>query len=146
MRAVIQRVNKAAVEINGTTHAQINKGILVLIAFAKEDTDNTIEKFVQKIINLRIFSDEQGLMNLSIKDIEGEVLAVSQFTLYADTKKGNRPSFFDSAKPDIAKPLYEKFLYALQKNYPNKIKSGIFGADMKVHLINNGPVTIILEA
>jgi D-tyrosyl-tRNA(Tyr) deacylase len=145
MRAIIQRVKKAAVEIEGKTHAETGKGLLIFIAFTHHDADSEIEKFVHKILQLRIFPGEKGLMNLSVKEVNGEILIISQFTLYANTHKGNRPSFFDAAKPQTAMPLYEKFISTMQSNYPDKIKCGVFGADMKVHLINDGPVTIILE-
>ena len=143
MRAIIQRVKNASVEIDNEIFSEINKGLLVLIAFENEDNNNDISWLVNKIINLRIFSDKRGKMNLSVKDIEGEILLVSQFTLFASTKKGNRPSFMKSAKPEKAIPLYNKFINNVSEEI--NTKTGEFGADMKVSLINDGPVTIFID-
>lgn len=146
MRVVIQRVEKASVSINNTIRSQIGKGLLVLIGIEDIDTTEDIEWLCSKITNLRVFNDENGIMNLSVKDINAEILAVSQFTLYASTKKGNRPSYIRASKPDIATPLYEKFCDTLDKNIKNKLKTGKFGADMQISLINDGPVTIMIDS
>lgn len=146
MRVVIQRVEKASVSINNTIRSQIGKGLLVLIGIEDIDTTEDIEWLCSKITNLRVFNDENGIMNLSVKDINAEILAVSQFTLYASTKKGNRPSYIRASKPDIAMPLYEKFCDTLDKNIKNKLKTGKFGADMQISLINDGPVTIMIDS
>ena len=144
MRAVVQRVKNSRVKVKDKIIGEISKGLLILLAVHKDDNEEIIKKLVNKIINLRIFSDNNNKMNLSVKDIRGEILVISQFTLYADTKKGNRPSFIKSAKPEKAIPLYEKFvLYIKQAGL--KVKTGEFGAMMDVELINDGPVTIILE-
>ncbi|HOZ50726.1 MAG TPA: D-aminoacyl-tRNA deacylase [Chitinophagaceae bacterium] len=146
MRAVIQRVSEAKVTIDGSIKDSIGKGLLILLGIEHDDTETDIEWLSAKIVNMRIFSDENGLMNLSIKEVEGEILLISQFTLHASTKKGNRPSFIQAAKPDIAIPLYEKMILQLEKDIEKKIGTGIFGADMKVALINDGPVTIIIDS
>lgn len=146
MRAVIQRVNHAAVRIEGHLKAEIKAGLLILVGFEAEDTTEDIAWMSRKITALRIFNDENDLMNLSVKDISGEIMAVSQFTLFASYKKGNRPSFIDAAKPEIAIPLYEKFLLQLEIDLGKPIVSGTFGADMKVELLNNGPVTIVMDS
>ena len=146
MRAVIQRVSEAKVTIDGSIKDSIGKGLLILLGIEHDDTETDIEWLSAKIVNMRIFSDENGLMNLSIKEVEGEILLISQFTLHASTKKGNRPSFIQAAKPDIAIPLYEKMILQLEKDLEKKIGTGIFGADMKVALINDGPVTIIIDS
>jgi D-tyrosyl-tRNA(Tyr) deacylase len=146
MRVVIQRVNKASVSIEEKTHSQIGIGLLILVGFEQEDVEEDLNWMALKITNLRIFSDNSGKMNLSIKEMDGEVLLVSQFTLYADTKKGNRPSFMRSEKPEKAKILYEKFITILEKSLSKSIKTGEFGADMRVELINDGPVTIIIDS
>lgn len=146
MRAVIQRVSEASVVINGETKSAIKQGLLVLLAVEDADTDEDIEWLSGKIARLRIFSDQQGLMNLSVQDVCGDVLVVSQFTLFASTKKGNRPSFIRASKPDFAIPMYEKFLARLSGELGKEVKSGEFGADMKVHLVNDGPVTIIIDS
>lgn len=143
MRAVIQRVSTANVSINQKIKASINKGLVVLVAFEAEDQSKDLEWLAQKIINLRIFADEAGKMNLSVQDIAGELLVVSQFTLFASTKKGNRPSFLRSAKPAIAIPLYEKFVALLSTKISTK--TGTFGADMQINLCNDGPVTIVID-
>lgn len=146
MRVVIQRVSEAAVKIDGTIVGEISKGLLVLLGIAQEDTEQDALYLIQKLINLRIFSDADGKMNLSVQDCGGELLVVSQFTLYADTKKGNRPSYIRAARPEHAIPLYEFFLQELQKQFQGPIQTGQFGADMKVSLINDGPVTIIIDS
>ena len=146
MRAVIQRVSKASVTIDGNIKSEIKSGLLVLLGIEERDTDYDIEWLAKKIIQLRIFSDVEGKMNLSVQDIAGDILVISQFTLFASTKKGNRPSFLRSAKPDSAIPLYEQFLRELKDQFGKEIYSGEFGADMKVELINDGPVTIIIDS
>lgn len=146
MRVVIQRVSEAAVKIDGTIVGEISKGLLVLLGIAQEDTKQDALYLLQKLINLRIFSDADGKMNLSVQDCGGELLIVSQFTLYADTKKGNRPSYIRAARPEHAIPLYKFFLQELQKQFQGPIQTGQFGADMKVSLINDGPVTIIMDS
>jgi len=145
MRAVIQRVSKASVEIEGQINGQINQGFLVLLGIEDFDNQTDIEWLTKKIVQLRIFNDDAGLMNKSIQDINGNILLISQFTLYGQTKKGNRPSFIRASKPEIAMPLYELFCQELKKNLGKKIETGIFGADMKVSLINDGPVTILMD-
>ena len=146
MRIVIQRVSEASVEIEQKIVARINQGLLVLVGIEEEDTFEDSNWLVSKIVNLRIFPDENDVMNLSIKDVNGEIIVVSQFTLHALTKKGNRPSYIKAAKPDIAIPLYEKFVQQLEFELGKKIQTGQFGADMKVALVNNGPVTIIIDS
>ena len=146
MRAVIQRVQKASVRVPAEDYiSSIDKGLLVLAAFIDEDTDEDLEWTARKIAGMRIFDDEDGVMNLSVQDVNGGILVVSQFTLYASTVKGNRPSYIKAAKSDVAIPLYEKFLTILEANCSKKPGRGIFGADMKVDLVNDGPVTIMLE-
>ena len=145
MRAVIQRVTKASVTIERKIHANIDNGLLVLLGIEDADTNEDIEWLSNKIVNLRIFDDEEGVMNISVKDIPGEILVVSQFTLHAFTKKGNRPSYIKASKPEIAVPLYEKMLRQLSEDIGKETKSGIFGADMKVELLNDGPVTIVID-
>lgn len=145
MRAVIQRVNKASVEVDNTIIGKIDEGLLVLIGIENEDSKQDAEWLASKIVKMRVFADNTGLMNLDITDINGEMLVISQFTLFASTKKGNRPSFINSAKPDIAIPLYNYFLQFIKNQLNIPVKSGIFGADMKVSLVNNGPVTIIID-
>lgn len=144
MRVVIQRVSEAAVEIEGNIKSEIKTGFLVLAGFENEDSEEDIEWIVNKIINLRVFSDDEGKMNLSILDVKGEVLLISQFTLFASTKKGNRPSFLKSAKPEIAIPLYENMIKRMQCSV--ETKTGTFGADMKISLVNDGPVTISIDS
>ncbi len=146
MRAVIQRVSRASVTIDGNIKSQIKTGLLVLLGIEENDTEKDIEWLVKKIIQLRIFSDADDKMNLSVQDINGDILVISQFTLFASTKKGNRPSFLRSAKPDIAIPLYEQFIGETEKQFGKKIFTGEFGADMKVELLNDGPVTIIIDS
>ena len=146
MRVVIQRVSQASVTINGVLEAQIMQGLLVLLGIEDSDTCEDIEFLCKKIVNLRVFDDESGIMNLSVGEINGEILCVSQFTLYASTKKGNRPSYIRASKPDFAIPMYNSFCEALEKLIEKDIKTGVFGADMKVSLINDGPVTIIIDS
>lgn len=147
MRAVIQRTTGASVTIQEEEYeASIGKGLVVLAAFIDEDTVEDIEWTARKIAAMRIFDDSEGVMNLSVNDVEGEVLAISQFTLYASTVKGNRPSYIKAAKPDVAIPLYEKFVEKLAEHLKRPIKKGIFGTDMKVALVNDGPVTIIIDS
>jgi D-tyrosyl-tRNA(Tyr) deacylase len=145
MRAVIQRVTKASVSIDGKVHSQIGNGLLILLGIEDADTAEDIEWLSAKTVNLRVFNDENGVMNISVKDINGDILVVSQFTLHASTKKGNRPSYIKASKPEIAIPLYEKFLQQLSNDLGKEVKAGIFGADMKVELLNDGPVTIIID-
>lgn len=145
MKAVIQRVQNASVSIEGQMHASIGKGLLILVGIQADDTDEDIEWLTGKIGSLRIFDDENGVMNLSVKEINGEILAVSQFTLMARTKKGNRPSYIDAARPEISIPLYEKFVGALNEEMKKEIKTGVFGTNMQVALINDGPVTILID-
>lgn len=146
MRAVIQRVIQASVQIATANRATIQNGLLILAGIEAADTNEDIDWLCNKIVNMRIFSDEAGLMNLSIKDTDGEILLVSQFTLHASTKKGNRPSFIQAAKPVTAIPLYEKLITVLETNLGKPIKTGVFGADMQVHLVNDGPVTIWVDS
>ena len=145
MKLVIQRVNESNLKIDGNNFSSIGNGMVILIGISKEDDTSKLKKLVTKLSNLRIFNDEFGKMNKNINDIKGEILVVSQFTLYADIKKGNRPSFTNAAKPIIAINIYQKFIDELQAVINTKIKTGQFGADMKIELINDGPVTIILE-
>ncbi len=145
MKIVIQRVSQAQVVVKNKLVGKINNGLLVLVGIKNSDTIDSIKWLSNKLVNLRIFSDSQGKMNLSVKDILGEILVISQFTLYANTKKGTRPSYIEAAKPDIAIPLYEKFIEQLTHDLGKEVQTGIFGADMKVSLLNDGPVTIILE-
>jgi D-tyrosyl-tRNA(Tyr) deacylase len=145
MRAVIQRVSKASVTIGGKIHSQISEGLLVLLGIQDADTAEDIEWLSGKIINLRIFDDENGVMNVSVKDRKGEILLISQFTLQASTKKGNRPSYIRASKPEIAIPLYEKIIQQLSADLGKRIMTGEFGADMKVELLNDGPVTIVID-
>ncbi len=146
MRVVIQRVTRASVHIDGQLRSQIQQGLLVLLGIEEQDDDEDIEWLSGKILRMRIFSDSQGLMNLSLEEINGELLLISQFTLHASTKKGNRPSFIRAARPEQAIPLYEKMIKALELNLKKKIGTGIFGADMQVELVNDGPVTIIIDS
>ncbi|MFN8325355.1 MAG: D-aminoacyl-tRNA deacylase [Flavobacteriaceae bacterium] len=145
MKAVIQRVLDASVTINGNIVGDINKGLLVLVGIEDADNHEDIDWLTSKIANLRIFGDENDVMNLSLKDIDGEMIIVSQFTLHALTKKGNRPSYIKAAKPEIAIPLYENFVLKMELELGKKVQTGQFGADMKVSLINDGPVTIIID-
>ena len=147
MRTVVQRVSNASVTVPSTGYeSSIGNGLMVLAAFIDEDTEEDLDWTARKLSSMRIFDDQEGIMNLSVKDVEGEMLIVSQFTLYASTVKGNRPSYIKAAKPDVAIPLYEKFLKLLEKNLEKEVGHGIFGADMKVSLTNDGPVTIIVDS
>ena len=146
MKIVIQRVSEASVAINNIEVASIQKGLLILLGIANEDAQEDIDWLCKKILNLRIFPDDNGIMNRSLIDSEGDIILVSQFTLHASTKKGNRPSYIKAAKPDIAIPLYEDFIKTLQTELGKPIRTGEFGADMKVHLVNDGPVTIIIDS
>ena len=145
MKFVIQRVKNASVDVEGQTVGKIDKGFLVLIGIAADDTKEIADRLVKKLVGLRIFEDENGKTNLSLADVGGSLLLVSQFTLYADCKKGNRPSFINAAKPDIAIPLYEYIIDECKKQVPI-VEKGIFGADMKVSLLNDGPFTIIFDS
>ena len=145
MKFVIQRVKEAEVKVENKIVGAINKGFLVLIGITHDDTKKTADAMIKKLIKLRVFEDENGKMNLALKDIEGELLLVSQFTLYADCKDGNRPAFIKAARPEIAKPLYE-YIIEKCKEQNIKVETGVFGADMKVSLLNDGPVTIILDS
>jgi D-aminoacyl-tRNA deacylase len=145
MRAVVQRVSKASVVIDGTEKAFISQGLLVLVGIENTDNSEDCEWLSGKIVRLRIFSDIQQQMNLSVQEVGGEILVVSQFTLYAGTKKGNRPSFIRASKPDVAIPLYDTFIKQLEKDLGKPVKTGLFGADMKVNLVNDGPVTILID-
>ncbi|QXV66372.1 D-tyrosyl-tRNA(Tyr) deacylase [Mucilaginibacter sp. 21P] len=145
MRAVIQRVSEAACRVDGNITGEIGIGFMVLLGIEDADTDEDLQWLAQKIAGLRVFSDEQGLMNRSLADIDGGILLISQFTLFAATKKGNRPSFIRAAKPDKAIPLYEKMISTLEQITGKKVATGIFGADMKVSLVNDGPVTITID-
>jgi len=146
MKTVIQRVSEASVKIDNLLKSEINKGLLVLVGFEESDNEDDIEWISNKIVNMRIFNDENGIMNRSLIDINAELLVISQFTLHASTKKGNRPSYILAAKPEIAIPLYNNFLLKLKKILNKDIKTGEFGADMKVSLINDGPVTILMDS
>lgn len=145
MRVVIQRVTEAAVSIANEKYTGINHGLLILVGIEDNDTKEDIDWLALKIARLRIFNDNKGVMNFAINEVDGELLVVSQFTLHASTKKGNRPSYIRASKPEIAIPLYESFLDALQKECNTEVKSGVFGADMKVQLLNDGPVTLIID-
>lgn len=145
MRVVIQRVKNASVEIDGNVNGKINTGFLVLLGIASTDAKQDVDYLVKKVVNLRVFSDENDKMNLSLKDVNGELLVISQFTLYGNCREGNRPSFIEAARPDVAVPLYEYFVEECKKQI-SVIKTGVFGADMKVSLLNDGPVTIIIES
>lgn len=146
MRVVIQRVSEASVKIQGVIHGEINAGLLVLLGIEAEDTNEDIDWLVRKLISLRIFSDDEGKMNHSITDVNGAFLVISQFTLHASTKKGNRPSYIKAARPEMSIPLYEKFVDELRSQSALTVETGIFGADMKVQLINDGPVTIFIDS
>lgn len=146
MRIVIQRVAEASVSVDGTRTGTIQSGLLVLLGIEDADTEEDITWLSNKIVNLRIFNDINGVMNLGIKDVNGDILLVSQFTLHASTKKGNRPSYSKASKPDIAIPLYEKMIRQLETDLGKKIQTGIFGADMQVSLLNDGPVTILIDS
>lgn len=145
MRVVIQRVKNASVEINNKVNGKINTGFLVLLGIASTDTKQDVDYLVKKVVHLRVFSDENDKMNLALKDINGELLVISQFTLYGNCREGNRPSFIEAARPDVAVPLYEYFVEECKKQI-SVVETGVFGADMKVSLLNDGPVTIIIES
>ena len=145
MKVVVQRVSKASVTINNEKVASIGSGLLILLGIVNEDTQDDIEWLTRKIVNLRVFDDENGVMNKSLLDVDGDVIVVSQFTLHALTKKGNRPSYIKAAKPDIAIPLYENFIKQFENDLNKKIQTGQFGADMKVELLNDGPVTLVID-
>jgi len=145
MRAVIQRVTKASCTVDNQITGQIQKGLMILLGVEEADTTEDLKWLGQKFINLRIFEDEQGLMNKSIQDVDGNILLISQFTLFAQTKKGNRPSFIRAAKPDKAKPMYEEMALLLGQLLQKEVQLGVFGADMKIDLLNDGPVTIVMD-
>lgn len=145
MRAVIQRVIESSVTIEHNVYASVGKGLLVLVGIEDTDTEEDIEWLSGKIIRLRIFNDEAGVMNLSVQEVGGEIMVISQFTLLASTKKGNRPSYIRASKPEVAISVYEKFVSQLHADLGKEIKTGIFGADMKISLINDGPVTIVID-
>ncbi len=145
MRVVIQRVTGASVKIEGKEHASVGQGMLVLLGIEQEDTEEDVIWLTRKISQLRIFNDEQGVMNLSVNETGGDILVVSQFTLHAKTKKGNRPSYVRAAPPETAIPLYENFLKKLQEQIDGRVRSGVFGARMEVSLVNDGPVTILID-
>ena len=144
MKIVLQRVSSASVKVDSKIVGSIEHGLLLLIGFSSSDTEESVLPTLEKIVKLRIFSDEEGKMNKSVLDVEGSMLLISQFTLYADTKKGNRPSFIEAARPEHAIPLYEFFIAEMKKRI-TKVETGIFGADMKVELVNDGPVTIVFD-
>ena len=146
MRTVIQRVKYASVTIDGNLKSKIGKGLLILVGIEDRDTQEDIDWLCKKICALRIFDDENGVMNRSVTDIDGEILVVSQFTLHASTKKGNRPSYIKASKPDFAIPMYEKFCDEMSINLGKQLQTGTFGADMKVELLNDGPVTILIDS
>ncbi len=145
MRAVIQRVTKASVTIENKVNGHIQNGLLVLLGIEDADGDEDIKWLSNKIVNLRIFNDESGIMNRSVLEVDGEILLISQFTLHASTKKGNRPSYIKASKPEVAIPVYEKMISQLENDLGKKVETGIFGADMKVELLNDGPVTIAID-
>ena len=146
MKIVIQRVSEASVSINQKIEGKIKQGLVVLLGILNDDTQEDIDWLIKKLLNLRVFGDENGVMNLSLLDISGEILLISQFTLHASTKKGNRPSYIKAAKPDVAIPLYQQFISNLENAFDKKIETGVFGADMKVALVNDGPVTIVIDS
>lgn len=146
MRIVLQRVREASVTIEGNINAQIQQGLVLLVGIEQEDQQEDIDWLCKKVLDLRIFSDEEGKMNLSVRDVQGEIIVVSQFTLHANIKKGTRPSFIKAARPEIAIPLYETFIQTLEKGLGKTVGTGKFGADMKVALVNDGPVTIIMDS
>ena len=145
MIAVIQRVTRASVTINQKIHSEISRGLLILIGIEDADAEEDIDWLAAKIANLRIFDDEAGVMNLSVRDILGEILVVSQFTLHASTKKGNRPSYIKAARPEKAIPIYEAFIKKISAEINKPVQTGVFGADMKIELVNDGPVTILID-
>lgn len=145
MIAVVQRTQRASVTINGAIKSKIDKGLLILVGIEDADTDEDIAWLASKVVNLRIFNDSEGVMNVSVKDDGGDIIVVSQFTLHASTKKGNRPSYIKASKPPVAIPIYEKFVAAVSMELGKEVQTGEFGADMKVELINDGPVTIVID-
>ncbi|KRB53853.1 D-aminoacyl-tRNA deacylase [Flavobacterium sp. Root186] len=146
MKVVVQRVSEASVTVDNQITADIKKGLLVLVGIEDADTQEDIDWLAGKIIKMRIFGDENDVMNCSVQDVDGEIIVVSQFTLHASTKKGNRPSYIKASKPEFAIPMYENFVKALEKEFGKKVQTGIFGADMKVSLLNDGPVTILIDS
>jgi D-aminoacyl-tRNA deacylase len=146
MRAVIQRVSEASVTVDHKVCSVIHQGLLILLGIEEADADEDIEWLCRKIINMRIFNDEEGVMNNSLKDVYGDAIVVSQFTLHASTKKGNRPSYINAAKPEVAEPMYNRFIKKFEMEFGKKVGTGVFGADMKVSLLNDGPVTILLDS
>ncbi len=146
MRVVIQRVSQASVSIDGHINGAIQQGLMVLVGIEEQDGTEDITWLCNKMVNLRIFNDADGVMNCSVKDINGEILLISQFTLHASTKKGNRPSYIKAAKPDISVPLYQQLIHQLSQDFGKPVATGIFGADMQVNLINDGPVTIVIDS
>lgn len=146
MKVVIQRVSEASVTVDQKKVAEIQKGLLVLVGIEDEDTQEDIDWLAGKIIKMRIFGDENDVMNCSVQDVDGDIIVVSQFTLHASTKKGNRPSYIKASKPEFAIPMYENFVKSLEKEFEKKVQTGIFGADMKVNLLNDGPVTIVMDS
>ena len=146
MRAVIQRVSQSNVKVSGEVIGEIKGGLMVLVSFVDEDNDTDLDWMTKKIVNLRIFNDDEGKMNRSVQDVGGDILLISQFTLHGSTKKGNRPSFIKAAKPDIANVMYEKFIKILEQSLGKEIQTGEFGGDMKVSLVNDGPTTIIIDS
>ena len=146
MRVVVQRVSQSNVKVSGEVIGEINEGLMVLISFVDEDNDADLGWMTKKIINLRIFNDDEGKMNRSVQDVGGDILLISQFTLHGSTKKGNRPSFIKAAKPDFANVMYERFIKVLEQSLGKEIQTGEFGGDMKVSLVNDGPTTIIIDS
>ena len=146
MRVVVQRVSQSNVKVSGEVIGKINEGLMVLVSFVDEDNDTDLDWMTKKIINLRIFNDDEGKMNRSVQDIGGDILLISQFTLHGSTKKGNRPSFIKAAKPDFANVMYERFINILEESLGREIQTGEFGGDMKVSLVNDGPTTIIIDS
>lgn len=145
MRIVVQRCSRAEVRIDGQVVGKIGRGFMLLVGFCHEDTPAEVEFLAKKVAGMRVFEDAEGKMNLSLADVSGEILSISQFTLYGDARKGNRPSFIHAARPDVAEPLYDLFNKTLREQYGLHVETGIFGADMKVDFVNDGPVTILLE-
>lgn len=145
MRAVIQKVTRAVLRIDDRVYSETGEGLMVLLGIEDSDTEEDIEWLSGKIRRLRIFDDQNGVMNLSVEDVNGDLMIVSQFTLHASTKKGNRPSYLRAAKPEFSEPMYEKFVSSMQKGFPKEVKTGMFGADMQIELVNNGPTTIIID-
>ena len=145
MRAVIQKVTRASLSIDSEVYSQIGEGLMVLLGIEDSDTNEDIEWLADKIRKLRIFEDENGVMNLSVEDVKGEMMIVSQFTLHASTKKGNRPTYIRASKPEFSKPMYESFVARTREVFAGKVATGVFGADMQIELVNNGPTTIIID-